>query len=578
MKKALFILSLLFLNFSFFPSAQAFDLDAQNASKPVQLKKATVTPLDVQPGARLAVTLEIEVSPEFSVYEDKIKMFPLEPDGMTLADLKMTPVISFVDFAGKTHNGLQGKTRLDFSAEIPKDVDLPLTTIVVDFEYIACTKKYCAPRQHLEVRLPVNIDGTIQSTNQGGAVSSFEYQISQNLLWAFVLVFIFGFLTSLTPCVYPLIPITLAVIGARTAQTNRGQAFLLSFIYVLGISVTYSILGVIAAKTGALFGQVLSYQPVVMAFVVLFVLMALSIYGYFEIRIPHFISRRLEKSGPSQGYMGAFSSGLIAGVIASPCVGPVLVGVLAYIAKTQDGVLGFALLFTFAMGMGVLFLLLGTFSSFFKKIPRSGGWMDLVKFVLGTALLVVALWYLKPLVPPAWFLICVSLLVLAAIFIFIAKIYPKTNRRAIHAMPFVFAALVVMSPIVSQWQAHSEPTQKAMYKNGWLAYSEELIDKARQERKPVIIDFFADWCAACVELDEKTFSNPEFIKISEKLMLLRVDATETFPELIELQKKYEIYGLPTIILIDKEGKVRKDLTLTGFEELEPFLIRLKQVQ
>ncbi len=575
MKKALFILTWMGLNFPFFPGAQAFDLDPQSASKPVQLKKATVTPLDIQPGTRVTVSLEIEVAEEFSVYEDKIKMFPLEPDGMRLADLKMSPVISFVDFAGKTHTGLRGKTRLDLFAEIPKDVDLPLKTVAVDFEYIACTKKYCAPPQRLEVRLPVNIGSSVVTPQE---VSSFEAQISQNLLWAFVLVFIFGFLTSLTPCVYPLIPITLAVIGARASEKTKWQAFFVSFIYVLGISVTYSILGLVAAKTGALFGQVLSYQPVVLAFVVLFVLMALSIYGYFEIRIPHFISRRLEKSGPSQGYIGAFSSGLIAGVVASPCVGPVLVGVLAYIAKTQNGLLGFALLFTFAMGMGVLFLLLGTFSSFFKKIPRSGGWMDLVKFILGTALLAVALWYLKPLVPPSWFLICVSLLSLAAIFIFIAKVYPKTNRRAIHAMPFVFAALVVVSPIVSQWQLPTESNEKALYKNGWLAYSQELVDKARQEKKLVIIDFFADWCAACVELDEKTFSSPEFIQASADFMLLRVDATETFPELIELQKKYEIYGLPTIILIDKNGNVRKDLTLTGFEELEPFMIRLKQAQ
>jgi thiol:disulfide interchange protein DsbD len=348
---------------------------------------------------------------------------------------------------------------------------------------------------------------------------------------------------------------------------------------VLGISVTYSLFGVIAAKTGAVFGQALSYQPVVLAFVVLFMLMALSIYGYFEIRIPHFISKRLEKSGPSRGFLGAFTSGLVAGVVASPCVGPVLVGVLAYIAKTQDVLLGFGLLFTFAMGMGLLFLLLGTFSSFFKKMPRSGGWMDGVKFVLGTTMLYVSLYYLKPLLPANWFFVCAALLALAALFIFVAKIYPKTDRKWIHQMPFVFCFLVVFSPMFSMLptKQSSEETAKAALKNGWKYYSEDAMAQAKAQGKPVIIDFFADWCVACVELDEKTFSTSQFLEVSKNFVLLKVDASENFPELGDLQKKYGVYGLPTIVFVDKNGEILTDLALTGFEEIEPFMIRLRKI-
>ncbi len=572
MMKALVIFTL----FLVCGATQALDLATSGDVQPVSLVSARVSPLEVQPGARIAVSIDLNIAENFSVYEDKLKIFPLEPDGMTLGGLQMSPVVEFVDFSGKKHRGLQKTAKLDFFAEIPKDADVPIKTFAMDLEYIACTTKYCSPPTKLEVKLPLNI----QSREVKSKTSMIEQQISKNILWAFVLIFVFGFLTSLTPCVYLLIPITLAVLGARASQLSRGQAFSLSLVYVLGISATYSLLGVVAAKTGALFGQALSYQPVVMAFVILFVLMALSIYGYFEIRIPHFISQRLEKSGGNSGYAGAFTSGLIAGIVASPCVGPVLVGVLAYIAKTQNIVLGFWLLFTFAMGMGVLFLLIGTFSSSFKKLPRSGPWMDGVKFVLGTTMLGVALYYLKPLLPETWFMICLSLMLATAVFIFIAKVYPKLDHKFWHYMPFVFCALIVVSPLALKLPTSthtSEQLQKAALKNGWAYFSEEALLKAKEQGKPVIIDFFADWCAACVELDEKTFSKNEFIEATKDFVLLKVDASENFPELADLQKRYEVYGLPTIIFIQKDGTVDKELTLTGFEEIEPMMARLKKL-
>ncbi len=568
-------LSGMFLLVAFFLQPTfAFDLNQKEQNRPLQVESVTVTTPLVKGGDRISVTVDVKIDKEFSVYDEKMKLFPLEPDGMQLGGLQMTPTIEFVDFSGQRHTGLRNQARLQFFAEIPKQLDHPLEKIMIDLEYIACTQKFCLPKTRQEIQIPVNISGPqVVSTS-----SMIEEQISKNLLWAFVLVFVFGFLTSLTPCVYPLIPITLAVIGARTAQASKAQAFALSFVYVLGIAATYSVLGVIAAKTGALFGQALSYQPVVLFFVVLFVLMALSIYGYFELRVPHFITRSFEKAGPSKGFAGAFTSGLIAGVVASPCVGPVLVGVLAYIAKSQDVVLGLSLLFTFAMGMGVLFLFLGTFSSAFKKLPRSGGWMDLIKFILGTALLVVALSYLKPLLMPEWFSICVALLSFAAVFIFIAKVYPKTSRKSIHRMPLVFCALVVLSPIASQWKpTNTENSSKAALKNGWQYYSEEAIAKAKAEGRQVIIDFFADWCVACVELDEKTFSTPQFIEATKNMSLLKVDASENFPELADLQKKYEVYGLPTIVFINKKGEIEKEATLTGFEDIEPFMVRLKKI-
>lgn len=550
------------------------NLEQSSDKIPLTVESTRLTQESIKPGDRVLAVVELSLHPQFSAYEDKLKLFPLAPDGVQVGGLQIKPIIQFTDFAGKIHTGFRGKTTLEFFLEVPSKLDKPIEEFIVDVEYIACTEKYCLPKNQLEIKIPIHPTANV------GKSSFIEEKISSNLFLAYCFIFIFGFLTSLTPCVYPLIPITLAVIGAKTANASKAQAFSLSLVYVLGISATYSVLGVIAAKTGALFGQALSYPPVVLAFAAIFMLMALSIYGYFEIQIPHFITRRLTSNQNSKGYAGAFSAGLIAGVVASPCVGPVLVGVLAYIAKSQNVFLGFTLLFTFAMGMGLLFLIIGTFSSLFKKLPRSGGWMDGVKFILGSALLIVALYYLKPILPGAWFTICYVLLIMVALVSFFTKIYRKSAHFIFHIMPFVFCGVAILSPLVYQMQPKvSEPMEeKAAYQNGWMHYSEERVHEAKKQGKPVIIDFYADWCAACMELDEKTFSQTEFIEATKEFVLLKVDATETFPELADLQKKYDVYGLPTIVFINKDGQLLKDLSLTGFEEISPFMQRLSNLQ
>jgi thiol:disulfide interchange protein DsbD len=191
-------------------------------------------------------------------------------------------------------------------------------------------------------------------------------------LQVFLFVFVSGFLTSLTPCVYPMIPITISIIGARSAQSQRSRAFLLSLSYVLGIAFTYSLLGLFAAFSGALFGSALS-NPWVVGFVgLVFVAMALSMFGLFELQVPAVIRDKFGNRSTGSGFGGAFLAGLFSGIVASPCIGPVLVSILTYVAQTKNALFGFSLLFTFALGMGLLFLAIGTFSGLTSKIPKSG--------------------------------------------------------------------------------------------------------------------------------------------------------------------------------------------------------------
>jgi thiol:disulfide interchange protein DsbD len=367
---------------------------------------------------------------------------------------------------------------------------------------------------------------------------SFEGAYQKGLVWAFLFVFAFGFLTSFTPCVYPMIPITLAILGKEAHARSRSKNFLVSLVYVAGIAVTFSSLGVFAASTGALFGSFMA-SPWILGFIcIVFVVMSLSMFGIFEMQAPQFLRDGPLSHMQLHGYIGAFVSGLLAGVVASPCVGPVLVGVLTFVAQTKNAWLGFWLLFTYALGMGLIFLMLGLSTNMTKLLPRSGIWMNRVKVFFGILLLLAAVYYLDVLL--------VSSKVIQGSFITRIFSHPAEEAKpgfAVDAM-------------------------------NWQSYSDELIAQAAAKGKPVLIDFRADWCAACVEMEEKTFTSQGLQLLASQFTMVRFDATQESPKLSELRDKYQIVGLPTVIFISKEGKWLKDLTLTAFEDATGFQQRM----
>lgn len=219
-------------------------------------------------------------------------------------------------------------------------------------------------------------------------------------LWVYLLVFLAGVVGSLSPCVYPLIPITISLFGARSAA-SRAHGFALSLVYVLGIAVTYSTLGVLAATSGGLFGSALQSAWVVGTVSVIFLLMGLSMVGVFEIRIPDSINQRLNNvgGGHSSRFLTSFLMGTVAGIVAAPCVGPPLVAVLAYVATTGSTSAGITLLSVYSLGMGMLFIFLGTFTQYLTRIPKSGGWMEVIKGSMGMVMLIVGLIYAQDVVP-----------------------------------------------------------------------------------------------------------------------------------------------------------------------------------
>ena len=367
----------------------------------------------------------------------------------------------------------------------------------------------------------------------------------------FAVLFLGGVLTSLTPCVYPLIPITVGIFGAGQAQ-HRSRSVALSATYVAGIAAMYSALGVFAALSGKAFGTVLSSPAVVILLAVFLVALAASMFGAFEIALPSGLQQKL--SGvKGTGHAGAFGMGLVAGIIAAPCTGPVLAGVLAYVATQRSPVLGFWMLFTYAIGMGLLFFVLGATS---LRLPRSGAWMETVKSVLGVALLAAAVSLVLPFIPRAGPLplsaravgIATGVLAFVGVALGALSLSFHGDRRE-KAMKLVALGLLVAG-LGLRFGWAGEPRSEKSFQIAWVRDEKAAVQQSRATGKPLLIDFSAEWCAACKELDLHTWTDPVVAKeVADRFVPLKIDGTEETDQTDELYRKYNVPGLPTVLML-----------------------------
>lgn len=557
-------------------------------------------PSSVQPGSTVEAFLDLQIAEGFHAYTDKFKFAITSHDDFKVDDLKASPTVEFLDkSSGKKKFGLENKGQIRAVVEIPQNLKAGQLEVKTKFTYQACKAELCLFPKSIELSAPLTIvmGGIAKATDDKPIAPStkltqapaneFDRALGHGIFFALLVVFGMGFLTSLTPCIYPMIPITLAVLGARTKGQSKLKSFLISFTYVLGLAMTYSLLGVVAAKTGALFGSALSNVYVVTAIAFVFVTMGLSMYGLFELQVPAFLRNRVGTAQTGSGFGGAFATGMIAGIVASPCVGPVLVSVLTYIAQTQNLVLGFAFLFSFAMGMGVLFMVLGTSSNLVARVPKAGAWMDGTKFLFGTAMIAMALFYVAPLYPKWLFN---SLLGFAIVLIASAYGAFEPNeklegagrvRKGAMLAAFVVGLVFTLSGVLEKAGIMAPGAMMAANggattspKLAWKTYSDDALAQALKDKKPILIDFYADWCGACKELEHETFTDARIQELSKKFALLQIDATEDFPGLDKLKSAYNVRGLPTMIFYGTDGKIRPDLTVTGFEDADKFLARM----
>ncbi len=545
--------------------------------------------------------IEMKLEPKHRAYIDKFKLVAIDPTDLKIGAFDISPTVKFYDqFSKKDKVGVEGRGSLVTALDnVPRDARL----LKLKFSYQACTDEYCHFPKHIELSPKVRVGDTkvpedskpyaakslTDSSKSSSQDDEFSKALNEGLLSAILFMLIAGFLTSLTPCIYPMIPITLAILGARTKGQSKVKSFALSFIYVLGIATTYSILGVIAALSGELFGSMLANVWVVSVLGLLFVAMGLSMYGLFEIQPPAFMRDKLGQGAGGKGIIASYLTGLAAGIVASPCVGPVLVSVLAHIATTQNVWLGLVLLFSFAMGMGILFIVLGTSSNLISKVPKAGPWMEVVKFVFGTTMVAMAIYYVMP-VYPDWLVHALSGLALVLISsaygaFAAAESGTQQVKKGAALAGFVLGVLLLASGVLSRAGIQFATSGGGGGSNAksqvatlnWQKYSDAALEAALNEKRPVIIDFWAEWCGACHELVEKTFTDPRVREITQGFALFKIDATlADVPEVEALKKRYRVMGLPWLVFYDSQGVERKDLTLTGFEDADAFVERLQK--
>lgn len=580
------------VSFILFTALAASTARATNVEdeKPLQAT-GRLTPSVLGPHQGSELRIELRLPPGYRAYSD---MFSLElpPDsGFKLGGFRIDPLHEFFDETSKKKRlGVIESATLVAPVEAAEDLDAEKSPLVFRLTYQACTKTYCLFPTTIDVPVEFKAERTAvpaptaRPDEPGFFGRTFQETLrDKSLALVFLFVFVAGFLTSLTPCVFPMIPITLAVLGREAHARNKWQTFLASAIYVLGIALTYSALGLFAASTGTLFGSMMS-SPWVLGFVCLvFLTMSLSMFDVFELQPPLWLRDRISHAR-FDGYGGVFLTGTLAGIVASPCVGPVLVGVLTFVAQSKDLWLGFWLLFTFALGMGQLFLLLGTFSSATRMLPKSGPWMEGIKHFFGLLMLIGFYSYLRMLVPERWYDGAVGggLILLGSLkgaFEHpLTRPWHKVRKGLCQGLILIGSFFLIVAIFdlreILQPRFISEAQHPSI--RLWSKYSDEALDRAKAEGKPVIIDFFADWCAACKELDQFTFSESSFAEKSKSFALLRFDATRDSAELEKLRRKYGIVGLPTIIFHSADGTWRKDLTLTEFEKIGPFLRRMDE--
>jgi thioredoxin:protein disulfide reductase len=402
----------------------------------------------------------------------------------------------------------------------------------------------------------------------------FARGLARGPLSAGLTAFVGGLLVCLTPCVYPMIAITVSVFGARQSK-SRLHAMGLSTAFVLGISAMFTPLGVVAGYTGSLFGAALSSPWVLALVAIVFLALAASMFGAFDFVLPSGLNNKLAELG-GVGYGGAFLVGAVSGLIAAPCTGPVLTGILLWIGKTKSASFGAAALFAFSLGLGLPFWLVGTFA---VSLPKGGRWMVAVKSVFGIILSVAALYFLKSAIPelahmsfasPAF---AVGAAALVAVGLLLGAVHLSFEKGAtaiaVRKATGIVASVIGLFLLVAWLEA---PRGRL----SWEPSEEVARIRAETERRPMLIDFTAEWCGACKELSRITFSDPTVMEEAQRFVAVQVDATNEDDDAVDrVKNRYRVVGLPTVVLLGSDGRERA--RFTEFVPPDRFLTAIRAV-
>jgi len=584
---------------------------AQFDEEIVDAKLGKIAP-KVKAGEELKFSLLISIKEGWHVHSNKPNDPSLIPSKVTLGDKKF--LLSQVnypkakelksDVSEKPLVVFEGDFEVTGSIKIPADAKSGKVKIPITFSYQGCNDKTCMPPSDAKNNIEVTIEGNAgavkteieqpvkkdetkttieqsksdvqtisdaqvkqgdgQPANQETKTETSEFE-SRGLLWNLVIIFLGGLALNLTPCVYPLIPITIGYFGGQT-EGRTSKLFVLGLLYVIGLSITYSVVGVVTALSGSLFGALLQSTWVVVIICLIFVALALSMFGLYEFKLPD--SWVMKAGGARSGRFGAFFMGLTMGIVAAPCVGPFVFSLITVVAKKADPFYGFIVFFVLSLGLGLPYLLLALFSGKLKNLPRAGLWMEAVKHIFGFVMIGMAIYFAAPLIPreinkyllPAYG-------ILAALYIlFFDK--SANSSKGFKTFKTVLSIVVIIAAVYTGWPVKEDH-------GNWQVYNEKTYSEAIGKEK-VIIDFWADWCIQCKELESFTFSDPRVKEVLKDFKAFRSDLTTANDETSKIYKYFKFTTLPTVIIFDSKGNEVK--RIIGFMKADEFLEIIKSVK
>ena len=431
--------------------------------------------------------------------------------------------------------------------------------------------------------------------DEKNSVDSIADTLKHGSLWLIIATFFgFGLLLALTPCVFPMIPIISGLIVSQGKDITTKKAFFLSLVYVLSMAVAYTIAGVFAGLFGSNLQATLQNPYVVVSFALVFVALAMSMFGYYELKLPDsFVAKISTKGQDKGGIAGVAIMGFLSALIVGPCVAAPLAGALVYIGQTGDAVLGGVALFAMSLGMGLPLIIVGTGAG--KLMPKPGPWMTLVNGIFGILMLGVAIWMLEKIIAPytyismlLWALLGLGSAIYLGAFDKESHLFKRTIAIAllIYSLALGIGALAgsesmskplgFLAKAGSLTLSSSQKSTKELQFQKVETLGELDILLQKYKGKKIMIDFAAQWCTACKELDEKTFSHPKVQKALEDYALIRADVTKNGKQQKELSKAYGVFGPPVVIFVDENGNIERSKTIVGFIEPQEFLKTLSK--
>ena len=466
---------------------------------------------------------------------------------------------------------------------------------VVEIAYQGCTEGFCYPPEVKEIKvvdLPIAQVANTEKTSENSTALSAQPKAEQDRLaeslfnskYAVFGFFLLGLGLAFTPCVLPMLPLLSAIVIGQNQRPNMWRAFALSFVYVQGMALTYTLLGLIVAAIGLPFQVALQHPYVMIGLSIIFVLLALSMFGVFTLQLPSSLQTKLSLLSQQQkagALGGVFLMGMIAGLVASPCTSAPLSGALLYVAQSGDLFTGAITLYLLALGMGVPLILITLFVN--KILPKSGMWMETVKKLFGFVMLALPVFLISRILPDEWTPRLWSMLG-TAFFIWFAFQMPKNGTGWVFRILFLVAAMISVKPLQTWvWGETSTPSAVENKAVSHVEFkkvkSEAELQQALAENNKslVMLDLYADWCVACKEFEKETFSDPSVQKAFGDMLLLQVDMTKNSEENRALMKKYKVLGLPTILFFNRDGKEIEGSRVNGFMPPVEFLQWIEKI-